>query len=109
MWQHMGTQNITHDDVFEKRLFRSDLIFSGCLSVLIDPSCSLLCQGQDYQVVGNHVMAQDTFTMLSLINCIKVRNNVLLLVSLSPAPAQAQPLGQAKVAIISAYSSSFLC
>jgi hypothetical protein len=26
-----------------------------------------------------------------------------ILVSLSPAPAQAQPLGQAKVAIISAY------
>jgi hypothetical protein len=26
-----------------------------------------------------------------------------MLVSLSPAPAQAQPLGQAKVAIISAY------
>jgi hypothetical protein len=31
---------------------------------------------------------------------------MVLLVSLSPAPAQAQPLGQAKVAIISAYSSS---
>jgi hypothetical protein len=32
---------------------------------------------------------------------------IYLLVSLSPAPAQAQPLGQAKVAIISAIFFSF--